>query len=601
MEEERNIGKIFYQNGFEFTDFRTFMREAEDANLDELLERLLDLEKKMNSSSEIKDLAGDVGEKLADIEKIVEGDSYFDLTDAMARGEFNHQVKAIKDKFHYARRLLDAEMAWKQEQENYEKTILSISQKGLKLNRDSSIFGEEKNEQFSNLLNEKKAAVKAHSDALKNYNRCKEEYEKSKENFDLTKFKNDLLASVNKLEDILKRAVLDQSKDESSKSKIDFILEDIMKMREAIVIYGLESTRSRSEFDELCKRFGIVYNKDIKDIKEREEAQEVVEEKPLPEKEIAEETPQKNDVEKVFEELKKLNPNVEFTYVGKAVSPKYDGRIESSEPVSRLFLPDGFYYINGGITNRFSSDANPVLVEIGSLKREEKLQEEPNVEPEIGKNEEIKKDFFATEEPSKEKEPLIEETPIKEEPSIQEDTKESLFKRAKDAISKLSATSRISPNTKYRVTKVRRAVIGPYPKTFLTFSALTAVTTAIAGVPGLAAIAVGGGIGVIAQALYDKVTKGTRIKVKALEEAKDKTAPEQAPELVEALREGSDELMNIYKKRKNGELQQDNTKQVDLDQVEQLDDLEEGLRRSLAEFDEKKDDILADELVGSGR
>ena len=41
MEEERNIGKLFYKNGFEFTSLRTLVREAENVNLSDLLDRLI--------------------------------------------------------------------------------------------------------------------------------------------------------------------------------------------------------------------------------------------------------------------------------------------------------------------------------------------------------------------------------------------------------------------------------------------------------------------------------------------------------------------------------------------------------------------------------
>ena len=124
MEEERNIGKIFYKNGFEFTNLRALVREAENVDLNDLLDRLLDLEKKMNSSAEIKDLASYVDERLESIEKIVNDDSYFNLSDVAVKSDYNAQVKAIKDKFHYARHLLDAEAEWKKQQDNYEKATI---------------------------------------------------------------------------------------------------------------------------------------------------------------------------------------------------------------------------------------------------------------------------------------------------------------------------------------------------------------------------------------------------------------------------------------------------------------------------------------------
>ena len=63
---------------------------------------------------------------------------------------------------------------------------------------------------------------------------------------------------------MIKRSILDQSLDKDNKSKMDYILEIIREIRETVVLYGLEDNKTKQEFESLCKKFGIQYNKDQK-------------------------------------------------------------------------------------------------------------------------------------------------------------------------------------------------------------------------------------------------------------------------------------------------------------------------------------------------
>ncbi len=551
MEEERNIGKIFYKNGFEFTNLRALVREAENVDLNDLLDKLLDLEKKMNSSAEIKDLASYVDERLESIEKIVNDDSYFNLSDVAVKSDYNAQVKAIKDKFHYARHLLDAEAEWKKQQDNYEKATISINQRLFKLDHDNTISGEEKNELGSELLAEKKAILKDHSDALENYLRCQEEYENSQKDFDLTQFRNGLLNNINKIEDSIKKAILDQSVDQNNKSKLDKILDLIKDMRETVVYYGLESTRAKKEFDDICKKFSLKYLKNDKEknveVSKKEElvvASEVVEKpvyNPVQTEEPIVQPSIKELVEKVYEDLKRLNPDVEFNLVSDPINPKFDGRIEASTQITSLYLPENFYYINNGITNRFSSSKDPVLIEIGELKRTEKLDQDA----------------------------------------------EEVLDVPQDFITKTEDVN-IPIEKKHTVKRVRKAVMGTYAKTLLTFSAIAGVAAKIKNKTVLTATNVLEKLRNGAQTLHKKIVKDNDVRSIADSILND----------FDNLQKSGDELMDKYKESKRKESVQKNTT---LENEEQLEDLESGLQRALNEYDSNKAEILGEEPSRIGR
>ena len=297
-----------------------------------------------------------------------------------------------------------------------------------------------------------------------------------------------------------------------------------------------------------------------------------------------------DEIHRVFEELKKLNPGVELKLVGDPVNPKFDGRIESSKYVNSLHLPEDFYTINNGITNKFSSSKTPVLIEVGELKRTSEMSNEKTL---IEESAELNR---TAEIPGEQPTVL---TP--ENDSLVAEPEESLFDKAKSAISKLTQESRVAGGVKYGVKKVRKAIIGPYPKTFLTFSAVTAVVASIASAPVMASAVVGGGLGAIAQALYSKTVKGTDVKIKAFEDTKYEESPEKAPVLVAAWRKGSEALMDLYKKRKSGELKKAEEVEETLSPEEELESLEQDLNQALGDYEENKSSIFDDVPSRSGR
>ena len=603
MDDEKSLSELFTENGFTIVSVSDFIREADGKDVDELLDmldRLIDLEAKMNSNANIVDFAKNILEKLDELESIVNMDEYARLSDASKIDTYTKDIKAMRAYFTKAQNFIRAEEDMAFQKQN----VFDAMRKIYDLDKNKSIDDVTRTNETFRLYGEKKVCEAAYNKAYQTFIEQRKAYNDSVRDFNLVDFKNQLLVAIN----VIQIDCKDLALSEESKEKLQL---SISSIRSDIAYYGLEGIRSKQEFDALCKRFGIEFNKNqkiatigkkVESPKEEktaqtepskskpivaagpaepiepqytgpvEEGQQLAVVKPLIKEGKSEDVLSTDDeIHRVFEELKKLNPGVELKLVGDPVNPKFDGRIESSKYVNSLHLPEDFYTINNGITNRFSSSKTPVLIEVGELKR---TAEMPTAQPIV---------------------------PTPENNSLVDEPEENLFDKAKTALSRLTQESRVAGGVKYGVKKVRKAIIGPYPKTFLTFSAVTAVVASIASAPVMASAVVGGGLGAIAQALYSKTVKGTDVKIKAFEDTKYEESPEKAPVLVAAWRKGSEALMDLYKKRKSGELKKAEEAEETLSPEEKLESLEQDLNQALGDYEENKSSIFDDVPSRSGR
>ena len=598
MDDEKSLSELFTENGFTIVSVSDFIREADGKDVDELLDmldRLIDLEAKMNSNANIVDFAKNILEKLDELESIVNMDEYARLSDASKIDTYTKDIKAMRAYFTKAQNFIRAEEDMAFQKQN----VFDAMRKIYDLDKNKSIDDVTRTNETFRLYGEKKVCEAAYNKAYQTFIEQRKAYNDSVRDFNLVDFKNQLLVAIN----VIQIDCKDLALSEESKEKLQL---SISSIRSDIAYYGLEGIRSKQEFDALCKRFGIEFNKNqkiatigkkVESPKEEktaqtepskskpivaagpaepiepqytgpvEEGQQLAVVKPLIKEGKSEDVLSTDDeIHRVFEELKKLNPGVELKLVGDPVNPKFDGRIESSKYVNSLHLPEDFYTINNGITNRFSSSKTPVLIEVGELKR---TAEMPTAQPIV---------------------------PTPENNSLVDEPEENLFDKAKTALSRLTQESRVAGGVKYGVKKVRKAIIGPYPKSFLTFSAVTAVVAAIASAPVMASAVIGGGLGAIAQALYSKTVKGTDVKIEAFEGTKYEESPEKAPVLVAAWRKGSEALMDLYKRRKSGEVKKT---EEPLSPEEELNALEADLDRTMKEYNHSS--IFEDVPARNGR
>lgn len=562
----KNLEMLFAERGFVIKNPSVFTKEADNVDLNDLVDRLSTLEKKINSSANIVEFAKTITGKLDEIESVVNADDYAKLSDTTKVNNFNNDLKAMRSKFEKVQNFIKAENNMQFHKQN----MFDVMRKIYDLDKNKTMDDAKRTSETLRLYGEKKACEDAYNKAYQFYNDQRKAYNDSVRGFSLVDFKNELLVGINSLQVSVKDLALAPE----SRDSLQALISDV---RNDIAYYGLESIRSKTEFDSLCKRFGIestgtakkmdVIRNDsapkysakeepIKPVKKSEEfsifgpkveSKEANPEYTGPVKKDQEIAPVeksiKDRVASVYADLKKLNPDVEFNLVEEPVDSKFDGRIEASIHLQDLNLPEDFYYINNGISNKYSSGKDPVIIEVGELKRTEKI--EP-VEPIKDESEEL-----------------------------------GLFSKAKEAIARLTKKGRLEGDRKYAVKRSRKAIIGSYGKTLLTFSALSAVGLGIAGAPLVPAALVGAGFGAIAQTLYRKVIKNTDAHIEAFENTKYEDEPENAPVVVGAWHKASEALMDIYKKRKTGEIK---TKDSEIDFAERLDEeldtLEENVSRS---------------------
>lgn len=574
----KNLETLFTERGFVIKNPTVFTKEADNVDLTELVDRLSNLEKKINSSANIVDFAKNILGELDELESIVNMDNYARLSDTVKLDAYTKDVKAMREHFSKVCNFIRAEENMMFQKQN----MFDAMRKIYDLDKNKTIDDATRTSETLRLYSEKKSCEAAYNQAYQTFIEQRKAYNDSVRGFSLVDFKNELLAAINLVQDDCKDLALSPE----SKEKLQSVISSI---RNDIAYYGLESIRSKTEFDSLCKRFGIesVSAKKLEEIKStKKEKKDVVGRTVTPGQEIAVVNPTatkqvktpKERVQDVFTKLQELNPEVKFELADEPTNPRFDGRINASDFVNNLHLPEGFYYMNNGISNKYSNTDEPVVIEIGELKKEIKLDN--SKDSELGKEEETL----------------------------------GLIDKAKIAINKLRQKGRVESDKKYKVTKSRNALIGSYPKSLLTFSAIGAILGGITLSPAAAAIGtgIGAGIGTVATTLYRKLTKNTDVKVEELEINPDEITPENAPRFIRGFYKAGDKLMDIYKRRKSGTLKAksesvsvdiapDATVERPKTNEEQLEELSKNIEKALSEHQEVKENIFDDEPSMGGR
>lgn len=657
----KNFGTLFAEKGFVIRNSNAFIKEATNVDLTELVDKLTDLEKRINSSSNIVDFSKSIISKLDEIDVLINSDEYTKLSNSDKLRAFSDCVQKIRSKFAVVNNYVKAEENVRLQRNNNDSIVISVDQKSANLDKDTTLSPLERNQQVEALFNEKLMALNAYNRALANFNEYKKAYEKSVKNFNLVEFKNELLALANELQEASKELALSPENKEKLQNAITGVHSEIS-------YYGLESIKSKEEFDALCKRYGLEsvgLSKKTEVVKDetikKEKKDEVKKEKSLLEsvydklvalnptvkfalkdkandkrfdgrieasvpvgnlnlpedfyhmnngisnkfstnkdqilveigelklnnekketKELGHPLRNPDMVADVFKELVLLNPDVKFELKGKSNDARFDGKIEASKPASGLELPDGFYYMNNGISNKFSGDVNKVTIEIGELKQKEEKHIPKEYETLNFAKDEENKPLVLDNEKNDEK-PNLREDLINRlfgklnsngEPEVERNDeaglKPDIIDKAQEVVRNLTKNCKVYEGKHYAVKKSRTAVIGSYAKTLLAFGGISTVILGAVGTPVLAAAAVGVGLGAAVQKLYSKLVANTDIKIEALEGTKYENDPKNAPVSVIAYHEAKDALMDIYKKRKTGEIK---SKAKDYTEEELLDDI----------------------------
>jgi hypothetical protein len=451
-EELKNIEQttsLLVENGFVIKNTDSFIRAIDNTNLEDIINKLNVLSASASEGINIGDFVNKITERLNSIEGLTNSDPYF--KSSMGAKDFQTLVASMKDKFALSKNCTRALEILNERKEN----LKDVNKRIIELKADNTLDDVTRTSETIKLsvaLNHAKNATK---EAEKFYDEQKKLYDESLKTFDVVEYKNELLKSINALDDSFRKL----SMEPTTMDKMASLIRDT---RDEIVVFGFEAQKSQREFDELCKKFGLEKTNQKIEVKKEDRTPEEVNEtrdnstSQTIEPEKTTETVNITTVEELAKEMKLLNSHLEISTDEKGFieSIIYDGE-------SKLVLPKGFSYDKVlGINNKVDDKTPYISLPV-----------------------KVKEKIKTADEPSKPEE-------------VVEPTKSS------------KETRKVEPGKKYKVKKIRRAVVAPYVKSVLGFTGLGVVLGIAAGVgvsPLIPIAAVGAGIGVIGQKIYNKM------------------------------------------------------------------------------------------------
>lgn len=451
-EELKNIEQttsLLVENGFVIKNTDSFIRAIDNTNLEDIINKLNVLSASASEGINIGDFVNKITERLNSIEGLTNSDPYF--KSSMGAKDFQTLVASMKDKFALSKNCTRALEILNERKEN----LKDVNKRIIELKADNTLDDVTRTSETIKLsvaLNHAKNATK---EAEKFYDEQKKLYDESLKTFDVVEYKNELLKSINALDDSFRKL----SMEPTTMDKMASLIRDT---RDEIVVFGFEAQKSQREFDELCKKFGLEKTNQKIEVKKEDRTPEEVNEtrdnstSQTIEPEKTTEIVNITTVEELAKEMKLLNSHLEISTDEKGFieSIIYDGE-------SKLVLPKGFSYDKVlGINNKVDDKTPYISLPV-----------------------KVKEKIKTADEPSKPEE-LVEPTKSSKE------------------------TRKVEPGKKYKVKKIRRAVVAPYVKSVLGFTGLGVVLGIAAGVgvsPLIPIAAVGAGIGVIGQKIYNKM------------------------------------------------------------------------------------------------
>ena len=470
-------------------DFRDkYTKARNDNTLTSSLDELEELSKRMNESKDISGFTKDIFKRLNDISDMLYNDSYFSRS--IGNEEFTKSLNEVRNSFNIAGDFLTNEKILSACEEDLTKAeaLLQEARKNrLAIQNDSSLSFLDQSIKLAeaNIVFDTRQKELEEARRIRNEQKAKldESLKEIEKNLNIDAFVNNILQSVNKLDLLYRTSGLALNAETSEKLGIS-----IRDLRDEVIGFRREALADEMKFREIMESVGltkvtepkeVIENKikeleaEINDFNKEEKLDEVMEETPVvepisptpspapqplepekePEKPVAEVTI--TTVEELAKEMKLLNSHLEISTDEKGF---VDGIIYDGE--SKLVLPKCFSYDKIlGINNKVDDKTPYISLPV-----------------------KVKEKTLTSNEPTKPVDP----------------TKTS------------EGTKKVEPGKKYKVKRIRRAVVAPYVKATLGFAVLAGVGSLLAGAglaPVIPAAGIGAGIGALGQAIYNKMAK----------------------------------------------------------------------------------------------
>ena len=557
-----DVFNLLGENGFVIDKTGEFLKATENIDLktvvDELVELKNAMDKKANEEVDVLTISKDIMNSVENIDFIIKGDELVKSSNEESLKRIDNAMAKFRESFRFIGEYIASERTLRQREEDYLAAKSDLENAIKNIDQRTDLTPALKTREVLRLKNAEEVCKKAYIQAFDLFIENKKHYENSIKNVDIREFKDILSNIVYDLERIINSLSL------NSKNKNE--IEKIIREMKSIT----SNQELQEQFDALCQKYSLKYvgkeesmvkDEFVENVSESFERDhniwttpvEPITSNPLDEKNPEKIEKKKNNINWLLDELKRLNPDNEFE-LEDTKSTIYDAKINCDKSIKELTLPYGYYYLSNSITNRFSTDADILNVEIGTLEREVTASVTTEVVPE-----EVKPNKL---EDSLPKPPVvlpendfdqIRETPITEVMDLSEFENDPDYPEYKNDLGVpdfvintedvQNTASRIPANKKTKVTKTRRAKMAQGVKKLLTASAVVGIASGLA--LSSVALATLGGSALVIKKL---ISKEYRDNIKASGIVEPMLEEENMPETWQGLKKVIPAFQNGFKK-----------------------------------------------------
>lgn len=557
-----DVFNLLGENGFVIDKTGEFLKATENIDLktvvDELVELKNAMDKKANEEVDVLTISKDIMNSVENIDFIIKGDELVKSSNEESLKRIDNAMAKFRESFRFIGEYIISERNLRQREEDYLAAKSDLENAIKNIDQRTDLTPALKTREVLRLKNAEEVCKKAYIQAFDLFIENKKHYENSIKNVDIREFKDILSNIVYDLERIINSLSL------NSKNKNE--IEKIIREMKSIT----SNQELQEQFDALCQKYSLqfvgkeesmVKDEFVENVSESFERDhniwttpvEPITSNPLDEKNPEKIEKKKNNINWLLDELKRLNPDNEFE-LEDTKSTIYDAKINCDKSIKELTLPYGYYYLSNSITNRFSTDADILNVEIGTLEREVTS----SVTTEVV-TEEVKPNKL---EDSLPKPPVvlpendfdqIRETPITEVMDLSEFENDPDYPEYKNDLGVpdfvintedvQNTASRIPANKKTKVTKTRRAKMAQGVKKLLTASAVVGIASGLA--LSSVALATLGGSALVIKKL---ISKEYRDNIKASGIVEPMLEEENMPETWQGLKKVIPAFQNGFKK-----------------------------------------------------
>lgn len=570
-----DVFNLLGENGFVIDKTGEFLKATENIDLktvvDELVELKNAMDKKANEEVDVLTISKDIMNSVENIDFIIKGDELVKSSNEESLKRIDNAMAKFRESFRFIGEYIISERNLRQREEDYLAAKSDLENAIKNIDQRTDLTPALKTREVLRLKNAEEVCKKAYIQAFDLFIENKKHYENSIKNVDIREFKDILSNIVYDLERIINSLSL------NSKNKNE--IEKIIREMKSIT----SNQELQEQFDALCQKYSLKYvgkeeamvkDEFVENVSESFERDhniwttpvEPIVPNPLDEKNPEKIEKKKNNINWLLDELKRLNPDNEFE-LEDTKSTIYDAKINCDKSIKELTLPYGYYYLSNSITNRFSTDADILNVEIGTLEREVTASVTTEVVPE-----EVKPNKL---EDSLPKPPVvlpendfdqIRETPITEVMDLSEFENDPDYPEYKNDLGVpdfvintedvQNTASRIPANKKTKVTKTRRAKMAQGVKKLLTASAVVGIASGLA-LSSVALATLGGSALVIKKLIskeYRDNIKASGIVEPMLEEENMPETWQGLKKIIPAFQNGFKKAMSMIKNRPEEDL-----------------------------------------------